>query len=172
MFAYINRQGSNPTDYIEEAIMSTVMRHLSEKGMLFLQNAKTAGGDSIYNIDSKLHGNGLGGLFFDDLGFPVVRVRSKIPLSERMKLFGVKSYILPQDYSGSKGPQGHPIPTHDYIDRIMLVYGDSYETRTISLESYASKVRRGEMTIDEAINAAGNDLHQLLTLGEYELSVS
>jgi len=139
--------------------MTPAAIELTDSGRLFVQYARTPGGQPLALEDM------VQGLYPDDLTDPVVRVISKLTWPERARQFGVEALdIQPSVQSGRRGPQGHHIPTEEYISRVGRVYGDDRETRTVGLDPY----RR--LPLVAAINRAGNDLSDLLSAGGYEVS--
>lgn len=119
-----------------------------------------------------------------------VRVRSRLPWSERARRYGVaglmgadirsrsgKSYRedsygttrIPRD-DAMMGPQGDPIPTEDYIARVVAGYGDERGRRRWEVPmDILRAVRTGAITGAEAINRAAAALAQWCEDGQYEV---
>jgi len=153
--------------------MSTVPRppvtnidynRLTPAGRLFLDHRQS----EITRIDLRRFSTGDGEWDYDDLAFPSVLMRSVLSRSERMRKYGVMT-VGPGDDTGNRGPNGDPIPTEDYIQREVKMHGDKYESRSIDLEPYASKVIGGQMSLEDAINAGGADILHLMD-GEFEFA--
>lgn len=132
---------------------------LNDDGRLFVSHMRTLHGEILSRISTD----------DDDLTTPMVRLISQLTYGERMRQFGIDCVPRRQDASGKYGPQGHIIPTEDYIARVIACYGDTPERRTISLDPYVHRVRHGRMSLANAINAAGRDLREMLTAGMYQL---
>ena len=130
------------------------MKNYTDNGKFFLHHAQTVRGEKLLSI----------GPIDDDMTNPIVRLRSKISYSDRMRRFGVNG-LMRCDWSGAYSPQHVAIPTEKYIQDMVIGYGDAPEIRTITLEPY-----RG-MTIPRAVNRAGNDLRALINEGEFERCV-
>jgi hypothetical protein len=138
---------------------------LTPAGHLFLDHRWSVGGTfEITRIDLGRYPDGGGGRYHDDLRFPFVVMRSKIPMSERMRRCGAQSVGYGND-SGRRGPEGYPIPTEDYIAALVRCYGDRVESRSIDLEPYAARVVRGRMSLEDAVNAAGETILHLMDGG-------
>jgi hypothetical protein len=151
--------------------MSTVPRppvtnidynRLTPAGRLFLDHCQR----EITQIDLRRFSTGGGEWDYDDFAFPSVFMRSILSTSERMRKYGITT-VSPGDDTGNRGPDGDPIPTEDYIQRVVTMYGDKHESRCIDLEPYASKVIGGHMSLEDAINAGGADILHLMDV-EFE----
>jgi len=153
----------------KEITMQVDRTKLTPPGNLFMEYARTLQGGNLIGTDLRFSKEGNGDKDVDDLTFPIVRLRSRIPSSERMRRFGVEA-LQPMDCSGKHGPQGHPIPTEDYISRFVHAYGDKHGSRTFTLEPYADAVVSGKMSVEEAINSAGTDLVGMIEAGEFEIA--
>ncbi len=142
---------------------------LTPAGRLFLDHRRSIWGMSdITKIDLRRYPNGNLGLCHDDLRFPVVVMRSKIPLGERMRKYGLQG-VTPNCDSGRRGPDGSPIPTEEYIASTVRCYGKIRDTRRVDLDPYASRVLHGRMSLEQAINAAGETILHLME-GEFEIA--
>jgi hypothetical protein len=144
--------------------METQIEKLTPAGKLFLGHARTLRGGKLIDLDHRLYRDADGSHYPDDLTDPVVRIVSTISWSERARQYGIECLSNRSDWSGARGPQGHPIPTEDYIDLVAGAYGDEPEHRIISLHPY----RRLPLT--EAINRAGQDLSDCLQEGCYAVA--
>lgn len=142
---------------MNNTLVQKISGELSNDGKLFMQHAHGFGGQ-LLDIDLN-HYDGE----TDDLANPIVHVRSKIGMAERMRRFGIECLGSRNDWSGKCGPQGHPIPTEDYIQRVSTAYNDHHDTRTISADQYR---RSGTVA---AINRAGRELRELIEQGEFEI---
>lgn len=141
---------------------------LTENANLFLENATPKLNPG--QIDLKLHGG-----WYDDLLFPVIRIRSKISNSERMRKYGIEAFsprINPKsdfamDENGNfkRSAQGYYIPSENYIRDITIAYGDIYQSKQITLEPYR------KMPIEKALDRAGTDLKGMVETGEYEIVI-
>ena len=141
---------------------------LTPAGRLFLDHRRSiSGAFDITEIDLRCYPNGNLGLCHDDLKFPVVVMRSKIPLGERMRKYGLQG-VTPNCDSGRRAPDGSPIPTEEYIASTVRCYGKIRDTRRVDLAPYASRVLRGRMSLEEAVNAAGEEILHLME-GEFEI---
>jgi hypothetical protein len=141
---------------------------LTPAGCLFLDPRQSIGGNfEITRIDLGRYPDGGGGRYHDDLRFPFVMMQSKIPMSKRMRRYGVQSVGYGND-SGRRGPKGDPIPTEDYIAALVRCYGDRPDSRCIDLAPYAARVVRGRMSLEGAVNAAGETILHLME-AEFEV---
>jgi len=136
---------------------------LTENGKRFMEHARTLQGGALLDVDHSLSLDADGHRYPDDLTDPVVSLVSTISRSERARRFGVECLSL-RDWSGKPcGPQGHAIPSEEYIARIVVAYDDEPEYRIITLDPYR------ELPLPRAINRAGNDLIQMLDRGCYKI---
>ncbi|MDY0362671.1 MAG: helix-turn-helix transcriptional regulator [Desulforegulaceae bacterium] len=138
---------------------------LDNYGKWFVKNAKTVFGSPLLPDWLELLKNNNAALH-DDLTNPVVRLRSKISLEERMKLFGSPD-TPKQFYSGERGPEGYPIPSEEYLIKIRNSYGQYKETRVISLKPTRGFDRENKMI--EQINKVGLEITEMLEKAFFEI---
>jgi hypothetical protein len=110
---------------------------------------------------------------FDELRMPSVWVDSTIPIDERMRKYGCACDR--SNFSGNwrtcsdkSGTHRIPIPTEKYIQAVVKCYGHHHPGQSIDLAPYASRVCDGRMTLEAAVNAAGEELMQALA-ADYQL---
>lgn len=132
---------------------------LTKNGKLFLLHARNAHGTKLINVNADIE---------DDLTFPIVYVKSKIARSERMRRFGADG-LTKSDFSGKISKKGCPIPTDSYIERVTTMYGDDFDGYHVSIEPYCNGLKKGQITLEDAINMAGDHLLESITEGEYEI---
>lgn len=138
---------------------------LTAAGRLFLLHAKTLHGAALSEIDHRMFDDGDGGMEFDDLTNPIVRVRSSLSWGERTRKYGIDALASRSDWTGEWAEnhgQRHMIPTDDYISRVEACYAGHIENdRTVTLEPYL------KMEVHAAINKAGQDLEDLVLRGDF-----
>ncbi len=145
---------------VKQPVKNIDYRKLTPAGRLFLDHSRGI----ITRIDLRYMP---GTRIYDDLLFPKVVMCSKIPMSERMRRYGLQS-VTPESDSGKRGPDGSRIPTESYIAGMVRCYGDRHDRRTIDLHPYAGRVVRGRMSLEDAVNVAGETILHLME-GEFEL---
>ena len=137
---------------------------LTENAQYFLEHAEPK--LKPEQIDLKLYGG-----WYDDLAFPMVRIKSKLTWAERARKFGVEA-LMPLDIAlddagkPKRSIQKYYIPTEKYIENVVRAYGEMTLNRTISLEPYR------KLPITRALDKAGADLREMIEQGEYEIVMS
>jgi len=127
---------------------------LTNNAEYFLQHAKPT--VTAEQIDLRT-GDG----WYDDLAYPVVRLRSTMSWGERARVHGVSG--LDPSRAAKKLSNGAFLPTDQHIADVERCYGVMYETRMVELGPYK------RFGIAGALDRAGRDLRDLVDRGGFQI---